>query len=97
MVNAQLGADSRANQAIIYTIVLALLVTVFSLIFAFHLTKQILRPIKELGKGIKEVAARNFQQKVEVASEDEIGVLADEFNEMISKLQEYEKLNVKNY
>lgn len=95
MVNAQQNADNRANQAIIYTLVLALLVTVFSLIFAFYLTKQILRPIKELEKGINEVAARNFQQKIEVASEDEIGVLADEFNEMISKLQEYEKLNVK--
>ena len=95
MVDAQGDANSRANQAIIYTIGLALLVTAFSLIFAFYLTKQILRPIKELEKGIKEVAARNFQRKVEVASEDEIGVLADEFNEMISKLKEYEKLNVK--
>ncbi|PTV93234.1 signal transduction histidine kinase [Halanaerobium saccharolyticum] len=95
MVDAQGSANSRANQAIIYTIGLALLVTAFSLIFAFYLTKQILRPIKELEKGIKEVAARNFQRKVEVASEDEIGVLADEFNEMISKLKEYEKLNVK--
>jgi signal transduction histidine kinase len=95
MVEAQGSANSRANQAIIYTIVLALLVIVFSLIFAFYLTKQILRPIKELGKGIKKVADRNFQQQIEVASEDEIGVLADEFNEMIAKLQEYEKLNVK--
>lgn len=95
MVDAQGDANSRANQAIIYTIGLALLVTAFSLIFAFYLTNQILRPIKELEKGIKEVAARNFQKKVEVASEDEIGVLADEFNEMISKLKEYEKLNVR--
>jgi len=95
MVEAQRSANSRANQAIIYTIVLALLVIAFSLIFAFYLTKQILRPIKELEKGIKKVADRNFQQQIEVASEDEIGVLADEFNEMIAKLQEYEKLNVK--
>lgn len=95
MVEAQRSANSRANQAIIYTIGLALLVIVFSLIFAFYLTKQILRPIKELEKGIKKVADRNFQQQIEVASEDEIGVLADEFNEMIAKLQEYEKLNVK--
>jgi nitrate/nitrite-specific signal transduction histidine kinase len=94
MVEAQRSANSRANQAIIYTIVLALLVIAFSLIFAFYLTKQILRPIKELEKGIKKVADRNFQQQIEVASEDEIGVLADEFNEMIAKLQEYEKLNV---
>ncbi|MGM0604030.1 MAG: ATP-binding protein [Bacillota bacterium] len=95
MVDAQGSANSRANQAIIYTLVLALTVIIFSLVFALYLTKQILRPIKELEKGIKKVADRNFQQKVEVASEDEIGVLADEFNEMISKLQEYEKLNVK--
>jgi PAS domain S-box-containing protein len=95
MVDAQQNANSRANQAIIYTVILALSVTIFSLIFAFYLTKQILRPIKELGKGIKKVADRNFQQKVEVASEDEIGTLADEFNEMILKLKEYEKINVK--
>jgi signal transduction histidine kinase len=95
MVDAQQSANSRANQAIIYTVILALTVTIFSLIFAFYLTKQILRPIKELEKGIKKVADRNFQQKVEVASEDEIGALADEFNEMILKLKEYEKINVK--
>lgn len=95
MVEAQQSANSRANQAIIYTLILALSVTVFSLIFAFYLTKQILRPIKELEKGIQKVADRNFQQKVEVASEVEIGALADEFNEMISKLKEYEKINVK--
>ncbi len=95
MVDAQQNANSRANQAIIYTVILALSVTIFSLIFALYLTKQILRPIKELGKGIKKVADRNFQQKVEVASEDEIGTLADEFNEMIFKLKEYEKINVK--
>ncbi|TDO89279.1 signal transduction histidine kinase [Halanaerobium saccharolyticum] len=95
MVEAQRDANSRANQAIIYTIVLALTVIIVSLIFAVYLTKQILRPIRELEKGIQKVADRNFQQQVEVASEDEIGALADEFNEMISKLQEYEKLNVK--
>lgn len=95
MVDAQQNANSRANQAIIYTVILALSVIIFSLIFALYLTKQILRPIKELEKGIKKVADRNFQQKVQVASEDEIGVLADEFNEMISKLQEYEKINIK--
>lgn len=95
MVDAQKNANSRANQAIIYTLVLALTVIIFSLIFAFYLTKQILRPIKELEKGIKEVADRNFQQHVEVASEDEIGSLANEFNEMISKLKKYEKINIK--
>jgi len=95
MVEAQQNANRRANQAIIYTIVLSLSVIGFSLVFAFNLTKKVLRPIKELEKGIKKVADRNFQQKVEVASEDEIGVLADEFNEMITKLKEYEKINVK--
>lgn len=95
MVSAQQSANSRANQAIIYTIILALGVTGFFLIFAYYLTQQILNPIKELQKGIKKVAERNFQQKVEVASEDEIGVLADEFNKMITKLREYEKINVK--
>ncbi|MFW6001283.1 MAG: ATP-binding protein [Halanaerobium sp.] len=95
MVDAQQNADSRTNQAIIYTIILALTVIIISLIFAFYLTKKILKPIKELGKGIKKVADRNFQQKVEVASEDEIGTLADEFNQMILKLKEYEKINIK--
>ncbi|ADO77532.1 HAMP domain-containing sensor histidine kinase [Halanaerobium praevalens] len=95
MVDAQKNANSRANQAIIYTLVLASTVIIFSLIFVFYLTKQILKPIKELEKGIKEVADRNFQQHVEVASEDEIGSLANEFNEMISKLKEYEKINIK--
>lgn len=94
MVNAQERADARANSAVISTGIISILAIIVALLSGLYLSNQIIKPIKELKSAIIKVASRNFSQKIEVASQDEIGELASEFNKMITKLQEYEKVNI---
>jgi len=94
MVNAQKRADTRASSAIISTGIISLGAILVAVLFGLYLSNQIIKPIKELERAIIKVASRNFSQKIEVTSHDEIGELASEFNKMITKLQEYEKVNI---
>ena len=94
MLNAQEKADSRANKAIISTIIISISAIAVAVIFGLYLSSIILKPIKSLKDAVQSVAERNFNQKIDVKSSDEIGELAKEFNNMIERLQEYEKLNV---
>jgi PAS domain S-box-containing protein len=94
MVNAQERADTRANGAIISTGVISAVAIIVALLSGLYLSNQIIMPVKELKSAIIKVASRNFSQKIDVSSHDEIGELASEFNKMITKLQEYEKVNI---
>ncbi|MFW6389837.1 MAG: HAMP domain-containing protein, partial [Halanaerobiales bacterium] len=94
MISAQEKADNRADGAVISTGIISVLAIVIALIFGLYLSDQILKPLKELKNAISNIAKRNFKQKIDVSSGDEIGELADEYNKMIKKLQEYEKMNI---
>ncbi len=73
---------------------LAILGTVVSLIFSTKFSQFIVRPVKELTRSVKYVAAGNFDQAIQTDDSDEIGILADEFNSMVGKLKKYEELNI---
>jgi len=94
MVNAQERADSRAEGAIISTSVISFFAILLAIGFGLYLSNQIIKPINKLKGAIQKIAEKNFEQKIEVYSNDEIGQLASDFNKMIDRLQDYEKINV---
>lgn len=94
MVNAQERADNRAEGAIISTSIISLIAILLAIGFGLYLSNQILKPINKLKGAIQKIAEKNFEQKIEVHTSDEIGKLANEFNKMIDRLQDYEKINV---
>ena len=53
-----------------------------SVILGFLLSKTMTSPIEELTRGAKRIAAGRFDEKIEVHSHDEIGVLTRTFNNM---------------
>jgi len=69
-----------------------LLIVIYSLIAlaigvgAALLSQRLLAPIQTLTEGVKAVAAGDLTRKVEVGSEDEVGLLAREFNAMAASL-----------
>lgn len=54
----------------------------------------ITKPIKELLVGVKNIAAGNFQQRVDLPFGGELGELIVSFNEMAEKLANYEAQNI---
>jgi len=65
----------------------------FAFVVAFWLAGQIAKPVRELKNGVEAIARGNFDYRVAVKSRDEIGMLADSFNQVGRELKEtYEKL-----
>jgi PAS domain S-box-containing protein len=59
-----------------------------------NLPGSIANPIKELTESIKEIAAKNYSQRVHFESHNEFGELAHSFNTMAKKLEEYNSSNL---
>jgi signal transduction histidine kinase len=64
-------------------ILMALAASVF---FGTLIARSITRPVEELAAAATNVSAGDWHEKVEVHSEDEIGQLAESFNQMTSQL-----------
>ncbi len=61
---------------------------VISILLSFLLSKTMVTPIQKLTEGAMRVAERDFSRKIEVVSQDEIGVLTDTFNDMAGQLRD---------
>ena len=59
-----------------------------------NLPNNIANPIKELTDSIKEIANKNYSQRVHFMNHNEFGDLAKSFNSMAEKLQEYSSSNL---
>ena len=59
-----------------------------------NLPNNIANPIKELTASIKEIANKNYSQRVHFMNHNEYGDLAKSFNTMAEKLEEYSNSNL---
>lgn len=55
---------------------------------------MITRPIKELLVGVKNIAAKNFKQRIDLPLRGELGELISSFNLMAEKLENYNEQNI---
>jgi len=67
-------------------LVITLLIVFFSIWIGRYLAKEITVPIHELAEGTHAVASGNLDYRINVESNDEIGVLVDSFNRMTEDL-----------
>lgn len=70
-------------------LVLFALCTIGIITAVFLVARSITRPVLELVRGAKAIGAGDLSQKIAVWSQDEIGMLASEFNQMAVKLREF--------
>jgi two-component system nitrogen regulation sensor histidine kinase NtrY len=73
---------------IITLFIVTLLIIFSSMWFGLFLAKGITVPVHELAEATHEVAHGNLDYHIDVLAEDEIGVLADSFNQMTKDLKE---------
>src|SRR3984885_13646078 len=87
---AQRTADSAKE---ILTILFTIL-TLVSFTFIFNLPGIISSPISSLAEGIRAIAGKNYKKRIYLQQGDEFGELANAFNTMAEKLDEYESSNL---
>ena len=87
---AQKTAESAKN---ILTIIFTIL-TLVAFTFIFNLPGIISDPIRSLSEGILQIANKNYKKRIYLKQDDEFGDLANAFNIMAGKLDEYENSNL---
>lgn len=88
--NARDSAESAATWMTIIFTVLALIA--FTLVVNFP--GVISNPIRQLASGISAIANKNYSRRIHLSQKDEFGDLANAFNIMAEKLDEYEHSNL---
>lgn len=79
----------RQLKAIVITFGVAV---ALSLIFAMFFTRWLVRPIALLARGTRAIAKRDYSVKLPVRSRDDLGELAQSFNEMAEALKRHEEM-----
>ena len=87
-------AKQTASDALLWLAVVGTLCVLILLSFVVNFPGYIADPLRELTRGIKQVASRNFEERLHFRSSDEFGELARSFNSMAQKLDEYEHSNL---
>ena len=74
----------------LFTLIVEALVfgLVISILLSFLLSKTMVTSIRRLTDGAERVADGDFSHKIEVTSQDEIGVLTNTFNDMAGQLED---------
>jgi two-component system, NtrC family, sensor histidine kinase KinB len=88
--------QETASQASTYVVII---VTIFSLIafsFIINFPGYIANPIVQLTQSIKSIARKNYEERLHFDRKDEFEELAEAFNQMAEKLDEYEHSNLAN-
>ena len=87
-------AKATAANATLLVAIIASFLFVVAFTFIINFPGYVADPIKELTERIKEISKRNYHQQLDFRSNDEFGELAQAFNTMTFKLDEYEHSNL---
>ena len=93
ILKRNIEAENSAGQVTIYMAVVGSLSIILTLFFILRFPGKIVRPITELTNKIIAISERNYNQQLNIISNDEMGELARAFNIMVQRLKEYEETN----
>ena len=77
-------------------VTIAVFITIWAMVILGNVFNALMitRPIKELLVGVKNIAAKNFKQRIDLPLRGELGELISSFNLMAEKLENYEEQNI---
>jgi adenylate cyclase len=73
-------------------LILALLGLAVSAVLGIWIARGVSRPVLQLAEGARKIAAGNYQHRVDLKQEDELGSLAASFNQMSQGLTERDRV-----
>ena len=94
MLTASDHASYVARKAIWSMTMIGIAAIGLGLGFSLFLSHFVVRPLRLMMEAAKEIAEGNYGVEVTADSADELGLLAGEFNTMVTKLRTYHALNV---
>lgn len=89
-----LVANETAKNATLWIAITGTFCFLIAFSLLVNLPGSIANPIRELTESIKQIAAKNYSQRVHFQSHSEFGELANSFNTMAEKLEEYNSSNL---
>jgi len=95
MTDMKEKSKELADRAIYYTLGIDVLVLIIGISIISYLLRKIIHPIEDLVIGINEVSEGNYEYTIPLERGKEINYILNCFNNMVHKLKEYDKLNVK--
>jgi NtrC-family two-component system sensor histidine kinase KinB len=87
-------ANEIADRITMYSIIIGFFFIGFMIFSLFYFPTYIADPIRKLTEGIKQIAQKNYRERLPVKSGDEFGEMAHSFNLMAKKLEEYDNINI---
>lgn len=90
-INLRVRASSREERRGVVLIVVFAMLAIGVGLGVTILTQRLLSPIRTLTEAVKEVGEGRFEGELAVTSDDELGLLSREFNEMQKKLGERDR------
>ncbi len=82
-------AESTAKESILWISFTSAFCLIMGFTLLVNLPGYIANPIRELTESIRQIAAKNYSQRVHYKGHDEFAILARSFNSMAEKLEEY--------
>ena len=92
VLGLDLDVNSEYNQLskLRNLLIILLIILVFGIFILTYLSATLfLKPILRLSEASKEVANKNYHIKLDVPSNDEVGILTENFNNMIKEIKNY--------
>ncbi|MFN8286310.1 MAG: histidine kinase dimerization/phospho-acceptor domain-containing protein [Chitinophagales bacterium] len=85
---------TKTRSAFAYITILGTLSFLLSFTFVINFPKWITDPIARLTEGIRKIANKDYNTRIEIHTSDEFGEVADAFNNMASELDKWEHSNL---
>lgn len=89
-----LEANKIANKVTMGMVILGTFFFMFAVIAMFYFPSYVADPIQSMTESIRQIARKNYSERIAIKSGDEIGEMAKSFNLMAEKLEEYESINM---
>ena len=74
------------------TLFFLLISAVFAFALIFMLSRTISKPLRQMNEAAKVIASGDFEKRIEITSKDEVGQLAESFNNMAHSLFEQDQM-----
>lgn len=94
MLNKKIESQKLANNASYSTISIVIVVVLIGISIIWYLLNKLIHPLEDLAVGINKVSQGKYDYSIPLNREKEVNYILDDFNRMIAKLNEYDRLNV---